>query len=88
MKPHHLGQLLIRLWIGHILNTGLLTPTMQSYHSFLQLLRHILSYNLQSSFLDITSDKFASLLIFVVVSCVDMFSYMITHFLYPYLFYD
>jgi hypothetical protein len=53
----HLGQLLIRLYIGHMLNTGLLTLTMQSYSSFLHLLRHILFYNFQILFLNIASDN-------------------------------
>src|ERR1700730_11576923 len=64
----HLGQLLIRLWIGHMLNTWLLTLIMQLYSGFLHLLRHILFYNLQISFLNIASNSCSLLTVTVATT--------------------
>ena|SRR6266850_3057619 len=54
--PHSLCQLLMRLWIGHILDIVLLTFILTSQHSFLHMLRNILSPSLQNLSLSILSD--------------------------------
>lgn len=55
--PHSLIQLEKRLWIGHVLNTSLLTFILQSESSFLFLSCNILLFNLQSLLLNIVSNN-------------------------------
>src|SRR6267142_243698 len=68
--PHSLHQLSMMLWIGHILNIVLLTFILTSQHSFLHMLRNILSPSLQNLSLTILS---GDCVLFPLVSHVAIF---------------